>query len=401
MSDLNDKTILLGMTGGIACYKVAELARRLQEEGAVVQCVMTQAATQFITPVTMQALTGRPVFIDAWDARIPNNMPHIDLSRQADVIVVAPASADFMAKVAQGLADDLLSTLVLARNAPLLIAPAMNVQMWQAAATQRNVKTLLADGVKLLGPEAGNQACGETGDGRMLEPQHLLYEIIASVQPKTLRGQRVLITAGPTFEPIDPVRGITSISSGKMGYAIARAAYEAGAAVSLISGPTSLSIPYGVSFTKVQTAQQMFNAVMAQLKQTDVFISVAAVSDWRPSKTHDSKIKKTDLSKNTNSLELTPNPDILAAVSALPDRPYCVGFAAETEHVEQYAREKRIRKNLPLLVANDARETMGAESTDLLLVDEIEVKPIGCMSKLKAARFLIQEIGRRLSLSRQ
>lgn len=401
MSDLNDKTILLGMTGGIACYKVAELARRLQEEGAVVQCVMTQAATQFITPVTMQALTGRPVFIDAWDARIPNNMPHIDLSRQADVIVVAPASADFMAKVAQGLADDLLSTLVLARNAPLLIAPAMNVQMWQAAATQRNVKTLLADGVKLLGPEAGNQACGERGDGRMLEPQHLLYEIIASVQPKTLRGQRVLITAGPTFEPIDPVRGITSISSGKMGYAIARAAYEAGAAVSLISGPTSLSIPYGVSFTKVQTAQQMFNAVMAQLKQTDVFISVAAVSDWRPSKTHDSKIKKTDLSKNTNSLELTPNPDILAAVSALPDRPYCVGFAAETEHVEQYAREKRIRKNLPLLVANDARETMGAESTDLLLVDEIEVKPIGCMSKLKAARFLIQEIGRRLSLSRQ
>ena len=401
MSDLNDKTILLGMTGGIACYKVAELARRLQEEGAVVQCVMTQAATQFITPVTMQALTGRPVFIDAWDARIPNNMPHIDLSRQADVIVVAPASADFMAKVAQGLADDLLSTLVLARNAPLLIAPAMNVQMWQAAATQRNVKTLLADGVKLLGPEAGNQACGETGDGRMLEPQHLLYEIIASVQPKTLRGQRVLITAGPTFEPIDPVRGITSISSGKMGYAVARAAYEAGAAVSLISGPTSLSIPYGVSFTKVQTAQQMFNAVMAQLKQTDVFISVAAVSDWRPSKTHDSKIKKTDLSKNTNSLELTPNPDILAAVSALPDRPYCVGFAAETEHVEQYAREKRIRKNLPLLVANDARETMGAESTDLLLVDEIEVKPIGCMSKLKAARFLIQEIGRRLSLSRQ
>jgi len=401
VSDLNDKTILLGMTGGIACYKVAELARRLQEEGAVVQCVMTQAATQFITPVTMQALTGRPVFIDAWDARIPNNMPHIDLSRQADVIVVAPASADFMAKVAQGLADDLLSTLVLARNAPLLIAPAMNVQMWQAAATQRNVKTLLADGVKLLGPEAGNQACGERGDGRMLEPQHLLYEIIASVQPKTLRGQRVLITAGPTFEPIDPVRGITSISSGKMGYAIARAAYEAGAAVSLISGPTSLSIPYGVSFTKVQTAQQMFNAVMAQLKQTDVFISVAAVSDWRPSKTHDSKIKKTDLSKNTNSLELTPNPDILAAVSALPDRPYCVGFAAETEHVEQYAREKRIRKNLPLLVANDARETMGAESTDLLLVDEIEVKPIGCMSKLKAARFLIQEIGRRLSLSRQ
>ena len=401
MSDLNDKTILLGMTGGIACYKVAELARRLQEEGAVVQCVMTQAATQFITPVTMQALTGRPVFIDAWDARIPNNMPHIDLSRQADLIVLAPTSADFMAKVAQGLADDLLSTLVLARNAPLLMAPAMNVQMWQAAATQRNVKTLLADGVKLLGPEAGNQACGETGDGRMLEPQHLLYEIMASLQPKTLMGQRILITAGPTFEPIDPVRGITSISSGKMGYAIARAAYEAGATVSLISGPTGLSIPYGVAFSKVQTAQQMFNAVMAQIKQTDVFISVAAVSDWRPSKTHDSKIKKTDAYRNNNSLELTPNPDILAAVSALPDRPYCVGFAAETEHVEQYAREKRIRKNLPLLVANNARETMGAESTNLLLVDEAEVKPIGCMSKLKAARFLIQEIAERLTLSRQ
>lgn len=396
MSDLSDKTILLGMTGGIACYKVAELARRLQDEGAVVQCVMTQAATEFITPMTMQALTGRMVFTDPWDARIANQMPHIDLSRHADAIVIAPASADFMAKVASGLADDLLSTLVLARKAPLLMAPAMNVQMWDAAPTQRNVNTLLADGVKLLGPEVGHQACGETGAGRMLEPQQLLQEIIASFQPKTLSGKRVLITAGPTFEPIDPVRGITSISSGKMGYAIARAAHEAGATVTLISGPSALNSPYGVSFTKVQTAQQMLDAVMARVKESDVFISVAAVSDWRASNVSNSKIKKTEFSAATLSLELTPNPDILATVAALPDRPYCVGFAAETDNIEQYAREKRARKNLPLLVANDARKAMGAESTSLILFDDAGMKPFASMSKLAAARLLIQQIAVRL-----
>jgi phosphopantothenoylcysteine decarboxylase / phosphopantothenate---cysteine ligase len=396
MADLGGKTILLGMTGGVACYKVAELARRLQDEGAAVQCVMTEAATQFITPVTMQALTGRTVYTSAWDSRVPNNMPHIDLARHADAIVIAPASCDFMAKAAHGLADDLLSTLVLARNVPLLMAPAMNVEMFNAAATQRNLKTLIGDGVTMLGPAVGDQACGETGSGRMLEPHELLQEIVAHFQPKSLAGKRVLVTAGPTFEPIDPVRGITNISSGKMGYAIARAAREAGATVTLISGPTALPAPYGVPRTDVQTAQQMMQAVMQQAGTCDVFISVAAVSDWRVANAKSSKIKKSEVDQAALHLEFAENPDILATVAALPGAPYCVGFAAETDHVEQYGREKRARKKVPLLVANDARAAMGSDANTLILIDAAGAKTLPPLPKLEAARMLVHEIALRL-----
>jgi phosphopantothenoylcysteine decarboxylase/phosphopantothenate--cysteine ligase len=397
MPDLASKHILLGMTGGVAAYKVAELARRLQDEGATVQVVMTESATQFITPVTMQALTGRPVYTSAWDARIANNMPHIDLSREADVIVIAPASADFMAKVAHGLADDLLSTLVLARKVPLLMAPAMNVEMWSNPATQRNVATLRGDGVGLLGPAVGDQACGEVGSGRMLEPHELLAEITAHFQPKVLAGKRVLITAGPTFEPIDPVRGITNVSSGKMGYAVARAAWEAGASVYLVSGPTALPTPHGVSRVNVQTAREMLAAVQAQTEGSDVFISVAAVSDWRVENASDSKLKKS--AGGVPALQFTENPDILATVAAAgkaAGRPYCVGFAAETDHIEQYAREKRAKKGVPLLVANNARSAMGADANTLWLFDDAGVTTLPELPKLSAARRLISEIARRL-----
>jgi phosphopantothenoylcysteine decarboxylase/phosphopantothenate--cysteine ligase len=397
MPDLASKHILLGMTGGVAAYKVAELARRLQDEGATVQVVMTESATQFITPVTMQALTGRPVYTSAWDARIANNMPHIDLSREADVVVIAPASADFMAKVAHGLADDLLSTLVLARKAPLLMAPAMNVEMWSNPATQRNVATLRGDGVRLLGPAVGDQACGEVGSGRMLEPHELLAEITGHFQPKLLAGKRVLVTAGPTFEPIDPVRGITNLSSGKMGYAIARAAWEAGASVHLVSGPTALPTPHGVTRVNVQTAREMLAAVQAQAGDSDVFISVAAVSDWRVENAAASKLKKT--AGGLPALQFVENPDILATVAAAAQaggRPYCVGFAAETDHIEQHAREKRARKGVPLLVANNARSAMGADANTLMLFDDTGMTALPELPKLAAARRLIGEIARRL-----
>jgi phosphopantothenoylcysteine decarboxylase / phosphopantothenate---cysteine ligase len=396
MTDLAGKHLVLGMSGGIAAYKVAELARRLQDAGATVQCVMTQSATHFITPVTMQALTGRTVYTDQWDARVPNNMAHIDLSRGADAIVIAPASADCMAKVAHGFADDLLTTLVLARKCPLLMAPAMNVEMWQNPATQRNVAALKSDGVKLLGPGVGDQACGETGAGRMLEPDQLLAEIIAHFQPKLLAGKRVVVTAGPTFEPIDPVRGITNISSGKMGYAIARAAHEAGAQVTLVSGPTALAAPYGVPRIDVKTARQMLDAVMAHIKGTDVFVSVAAVSDWRVANASDQKIKKSEVDQQALKLEFTENPDILANVAALPNAPYCVGFAAETQDIEAYARAKLSKKKIPLIVANDATHAMGADHNTLLLVEPGGTQRLEPLPKLAAARLLVAEVARRL-----
>jgi phosphopantothenoylcysteine decarboxylase / phosphopantothenate---cysteine ligase len=396
MTDLAGKHLVLGMSGGIAAYKVAELARRLQDAGATVQCVMTQSATHFITPVTMQALTGRTVYTDQWDARVPNNMAHIDLSRGADAIVIAPASADCMAKVAHGFADDLLTTLVLARKCPLLMAPAMNVEMWQNPATQRNVAALKSDGVKLLGPGVGDQACGETGAGRMLEPDQLLAEIIAHFQPKLLAGKRVVVTAGPTFEPIDPVRGITNISSGKMGYAIARAAHEAGAQVTLVSGPTALAAPYGVPRIDVKTARQMLDAVMAHIKGTDVFVSVAAVSDWRVANASDQKIKKSEVDQQALKLEFTENPDILANVAALPNAPYCVGFAAETQDIEAYARAKLSKKKIPLIVANDATHAMGADHNTLLLVEPGGTQRLEPLPKLAASRLLVAEVARRL-----
>ncbi len=394
MHDLRDKRIVLGLSGGIACYKSAELVRRMIEQGATVDVVMTDAATRFITPVTMQALSGRPVFVDAWDARVPNNMAHIDLTRGADAILVAPASADFMAKLVQGRADDLLSTLCLARACPLLVAPAMNREMWGAAPTQRNATQLSADGISILGPGSGSQACGETGDGRMLEPHQLLAELIAFFQPKSLTGRRVLITAGPTVEPIDPVRVITNRSSGKTGYAIARAAWEAGAQVTLISGPTALAVPYGVTRTSVESARQMYDAVLAAARDIDVFISVAAVADWRVANIASDKIKKDD--HQPPALEFVANPDILATVAALPDGPWCVGFAAETQLLSKFAHEKRLRKGIPMLVGNLAQHVMDADVTTVSIFDDAGEHPIPPGTKYDVARQIVQAIAKRL-----
>ena len=396
MQDLQNKRIVLGLTGGIACYKSADFVRRLIERGATVDVVMTEAATHFITPVTMQALSGRPVFISAWDARIPNNMAHIDLSRGADAIIVAPASTDFMAKLAHGHCDDLLSTLCIARNCPLLVAPAMNREMWGAPATQRNVKQLREDGVVILGPGSGAQACGETGDGRMLESDQLVAETIAFFTPKTLAGKRVLITAGPTSEPIDPVRVLTNRSSGKTGYAIALAAKQAGAEVTLISGTTALNCPYGVSRIQVQTAQQMYDNVMRVASAHDVFIGVAAVADWHVSNAQANKIKKTSQANEAPTLEFAPNPDILAAVAAIPDGPWCVGFAAETENLSQYAHQKRLRKNIPMLIGNLAQHVMDADQTVVAIFDDQGEHPLPPGDKTQVAKLIVQAIADRL-----
>jgi len=395
--ELAGKRIVLGLTGGIACYKAAELARGLSKAGATVQVVMTAGATQFITPVTMQGLTGRTVYVDQWDARIANNMPHIDLTRDVDAIVIAPCTADFMSRLAHGAADDLLSTLCLARPAllPLMVAPAMNVEMWQNPATQRNVRQLKEDGIALLGPEAGEQACGETGMGRMLEADQLLEDIVAAFQPKIMLAKRVLITAGPTFEPIDPVRGITNLSSGKMGYAIARAAREAGAEVMLISGPTALPAPLGVHRIGVQTAEQMHGVVMSHAAGQDVFIAVAAVADWRVAKVSEQKMKK-DEHGTLPQLEFELNPDILAEVAALPHHPYCVGFAAESEQLMRYGEEKRKKKGIPLLVGNIGHNTFGKDQNELMLFDDNGHTHLPKADKQKLARQLIADIVRRL-----
>ncbi|WP_420473984.1 bifunctional phosphopantothenoylcysteine decarboxylase/phosphopantothenate--cysteine ligase CoaBC [Noviherbaspirillum sp. ST9] len=395
--DLAGKKIVLGMTGGIACYKVAELTRGLVKAGATVQVVMTQAATQFITPVTMQALSGRTVFTDQWDARIGNNMAHIDLTRDADAVVIAPCSTDFMFKLAHGACDDLLSTLCVARpmTVPLMIAPAMNVEMWQNPATQRNLAQIKADGIAVLGPDAGDQACGETGMGRMLEPEQLLEEVIASFQPKRLAGKRILVTAGPTFEPIDPVRGITNLSSGKMGYAIARAAREAGADVCLVSGPTALETPYGVHRINVQTAQQMHDVVMSRVDGQDVFIAVAAVADWRIANASEQKLKKNSAG-DVPQLQFEQNPDILASVAALPAHPYCVGFAAESENLLQYGEEKRKKKGIPLLVGNIGHQTFGKDENELVLFDDKGNQRLPRAGKQDLARQLVTEIASRL-----
>jgi phosphopantothenoylcysteine decarboxylase/phosphopantothenate--cysteine ligase len=395
--DLAGKKIVLGLTGGIACYKVADFTRRLTKAGASVQVVMTQAAMQFITPVTMQALSGNPVFTDQWDARIGNNMPHIDLTRGVDALVIAPCSADFMSKLAHGACDDLLSTLCVARpmTVPLLVAPAMNVEMWQNPATQRNLAQIKADGIQILGPDAGEQACGETGLGRMLEPEQLLEEVVAALQPKLLAGKQVLITAGPTFEPIDPVRGITNLSSGKMGYAIARAAREAGADVTLVSGPTALTTPYGVHRINIHTAQQMHDVVMSHASDNDVFIAVAAVADWRVANASEQKLKKNGTGE-APQLRFEENPDILARVAALETKPYCVGFAAESEQLLRYGEEKRKRKGVPLLVGNIGPQTFGKDENELVLFDEQGQTHLPRAEKQDLARQLIAEIARRI-----
>ena len=396
--DLTGKKIVLGLTGGVACYKAAELTRLLTKAGAQVQVVMTEGATHFITSVTMQALSGNTVYTDQWDARIANNMPHIDLTRDADAILIVPCSADFMSKLAHGGCDDLLSTLCLARPAglPLLIAPAMNVEMWQNPATQRNVAQLRADGIRLLGPDSGSQACGETGMGRMLEAEEILQLTIALFTPKLLAGKRVLLTAGPTFEPIDPVRGITNHSSGKMGYALARAALYAGADVTLVSGPTALTPPDGVLCIPVQTAQEMHQAVMSNIAGQQIFIAVAAVADWRVVNASAQKLKKSAGQNGMPVMEFALNRDILAEVAALPSPPFCVGFAAESENLLAYGAAKREKKNVPLLVGNIAQAAFGQDQNTLTLFDSNGHTELPRADKDILADRLIAEIARRL-----
>jgi phosphopantothenoylcysteine decarboxylase/phosphopantothenate--cysteine ligase len=383
------KRIVLGITGGVAAYKAAELARLLIKDGLDVQVVMTTAATHFVGPATFQAITGHPVFADLWDERIDNGMAHIDLSRDADAILVAPASADFLAKLVQGRADDLLSTLCLARDCPLLVAPAMNRQMWEHPATRRNIGQLAEDGVTILGPDQGQQACGETGFGRLLEPEELVEALLARFQPKLMAGLKVLVTAGPTFEPIDAVRGITNSSSGKMGYAVARAAIEAGADVTLVSGATCLQPPREGRFIPVLTAQQMLEAVEREVEGADIFISVAAVADYNVLNRSEMKIKK---DAHILTLELAPNPDILAGVASREKPPFCVGFAAESENLEEYAELKRKRKKLPLIVANSVQEAIGGEVVELVLLDDAGRHVLERADKLTQARRLIAHI---------
>lgn len=392
--ELSGKRITLGVTGGIAAYKAAELVRLLVKLGANVKVVMTEAATRFVTPVTFQALSGNVVFCDQWDTRIANNMPHIELSREADAILVAPASADFLAKLTHGLADDLLSTLALARNCPLLVAPAMNLQMWNNPATQRNVATLRGDGITLLGPASGEQACGESGLGRMIEPEEIVEDLVAFFQPKRLAGKRVLITAGPTFEAIDPVRGITNLSSGKMGFALARAARESGAEVSLVCGPVSQTTPRGVTRINVTGALEMHAEVVRRAAGQDVFIGVAAVADYRPANPSAEKIKKDGSA--VPHIELVQNPDILAEVAALPDPPFCVGFAAESQNLTAYAQKKRIAKKIPLIVGNLIQDGFGGDENKLALFDDTGETRLPPAAKIELARALTAHIAKML-----
>ena len=402
MNTLAGKHLVLGLSGGIACYKAAELCRALIKSGATVQVVMTDAATHFMTAVTMQALSGRPVYTSQWDAREGNNMAHINLSREADAIVVAPASADFLSKLLHGGADELLSLLCLARpidSVPLIVAPAMNREMWSNPATQRNMAQLRADGVHVLDVGQGDQACGETGDGRMLEAEEILDELQAFFTPQVLAGQQVLVTAGPTYEAMDPVRGITNLSSGKMGFAIARAARQAGALVTLVAGPVNLGTPRGVRRVDVRSAIDMLSAVQREVPQAQIFIATAAVADWRPDTAADQKIKK-DGSGATPQLAFVENPDILATVAQSPAAQsgalFCVGFAAESHDLLAHATAKRLRKQVPLLVGNIGPSTFGQDDNALLLVDAQGARELPRASKHDLAHELITDIARRI-----
>ena len=388
--ELNGKRIVLGVTGGIAAYKAAELVRLLGKQGAEVQVAMTEGATHFLTATTFQALSGKPVYLDQWDARMPNAMAHIDLSRAADLIVVAPVSADFLARIASGMADDLLATMVLARDCPLLVAPAMNRQMWENPATQRNIAQLQSDGVEILGPASGEQACGEVGAGRMLEPEEIIEAVIAFFAPKVLAGRKVLMTAGPTFEAIDPVRGITNLSSGRMGYAVARAARQAGAEVTLVSGPVGLAAPQGVERIAIRSALDMHAAVMARADEADIFIGVAAVADYRVANAAEHKLKKD--TGGIPPIELVENPDILAEVAAMKDGPFCVGFAAESRNLEEYAQTKRRKKNIPLIAGNLIQDGFGGDDNRLVLFDDSGVHPLTPAPKSVLARQLVEHI---------
>ncbi|OQA33419.1 MAG: Coenzyme A biosynthesis bifunctional protein CoaBC [Betaproteobacteria bacterium ADurb.Bin341] len=383
--ELQGKSVLLGVTGGIAAYKAAELTRLLIKKGAKVHVAMTEAATHFVGPVTFQALTGQAVYCEQWETNVANGMAHIDLTRMVDAVLIAPATADFIAKLANGIADDLLSSLVLARDCPLLVAPAMNKQMWQAAPTQRNVAQLEADGVAILGPGVGEQACGEIGAGRMLEPAELLEGMLSFFTPKLLAGKRVLMTAGPTFESIDAVRGITNLSSGRMGYAVAAAAARAGAAVTLVT-------PAGVERIDVKSARDMHAAVMARAAEAHIFIGVAAVADYRVANVAEHKLKKDE--GGPPALQLVENPDILAEVAALPKPPFCVGFAAESQNLEDYAQKKRLKKKIPLIVGNLIQEGFGGEENRVVLFDDHGVHPLALATKPVLARQLIEHIAR-------
>ena len=393
--ELNGKRIVLGVTGGIAAYKAAELVRLLGKQGAEVQVAMTEGATHFVTATTFQALSGKPVYLDQWDARMPNAMAHIDLSRAADLIVVAPASADFLARIANGMADDLLATMVLARDCPLLVAPAMNRQMWESPATQRNVARLRSDGVAILGPASGEQACGEVGGGRMLEPEEIVEAVIAFFAPKVLAGRKVLMTAGPTFEAIDPVRGITNLPSGRMGYAVARAARQAGAEVTLVSGPVGLAAPQGVERIASRSALDMHAAVMARADEADIFIGVAAVADYRVANAAEHKLKKD--TGGIPPIELVENPDILAEVAAMKDGPFCVGFAAESRNLEEYAQTKRRKKNIPLIAGNLIQDGFGGDDNRLVLFDDQGTHPLTPAPKSVLARQLVEHIAQLLT----
>ena len=398
MQPLPTARVLLGVTGGIAAYKSAELVRLLVKSGREVTVIMTPAATEFVGTATFQALSGRAVYTDLWDTRPANGMAHIEASRHADVMLIAPASADCLARLVHGRSDDLLSCAALARSIPLIVCPAMNLQMWQNPATQRNVAQLHADGVTIFGPGSGEQACGEVGDGRMWEPEQIVEALEAWAQPKSLAGRRVLVTAGPTQEAIDPVRVITNHSSGKMGFALARAAAEAGAEVTLVAGPVALSTPMGIARIDVVDAAQMHRAVMERVDVCDVFIAVAAVADYRPADVAAEKIKKSGAQL---TLTLVPTEDILATVAARAQahggRPFCVGFAAESERVEDFAAEKRRRKGVPLLIANHATSTFGAEDSAAALVDEAGITRLPRLPKLALARRLVAEIAVRLT----
>jgi len=389
MNEFQGKRIVLGVTGGVAAYKAAELARLLAKAGAAVDVVLTEAGAQFVGPATFQALTGRRVWQALWDPRLDNGMAHIDLTRGAAALLVVPATADFLAKLAHGFADDLLSTLCLARDCPLLAAPAMNRQMWENPATQRNVAQLNADGVSVLGPAHGEQACGEVGAGRMLEAAELFDDLYASLQVKSLAGKRVLLTAGPTFEALDPVRGLTNSSSGKMGFSLARACAAAGAEVTLVAGPVALATPRGVQRIDVQSAMQMHDAVLRALPGQDVFIGVAAVADYRPRQAAAHKMKK-----NTGSLtlELDANPDILAEVAARPDAPFCVGFAAESRDLAIYAEGKRVAKKLALVVGNLVQDGLGGDTNAVTLFDAAGAHALPPADKSDVARGIVAHI---------
>ncbi|OQS33579.1 bifunctional phosphopantothenoylcysteine decarboxylase/phosphopantothenate--cysteine ligase CoaBC [Chromobacterium haemolyticum] len=394
---MTSKKILLGITGGVAAYKAAELTRLLVKAGHSVEVVMTESATRFVTPATFQALSGHAVYTDLWDERPSNAMAHIDLSRRADVFLIAPATANTLFKLAHGACDDLLSTLAAARACPLIVAPAMNRQMWDNPPNQRNMAQLRADGVAVFGPANGAQACGETGEGRMLEPEEIAELLEGFFCAKVLAGKKVLLTAGPSYEAIDTVRGITNISSGKMGYALARACRDAGAEVTLISGPTGMEAPLGMRRVDAASARQMHDAVMTEVGQSDIFISVAAVADYRVKTPSAHKIKKGATPPN---LELEENPDILAAVASLPAAPFCVGFAAESQNLLEFAEAKRQRKKLPLLVANLAQQAMGADDNQVVLLDRDGSHPLPSMPKPDVAKAIVQHLAKLLPQNR-